>query len=117
RYAQMNDRFHQLLIQGCGNKALIRTMDQLNSQAFGAPSATLPMQSSMEEGHEWMKIAHHTHHAIFQAIELGQGSRAQALGEEHVEIARQNLSFAIQEPELAARILPGIQMVSEVDAN
>lgn len=114
-YARMNDRFHQLLIQGCGNKALMRVMDQLNSQAFGAPSATLPMQSSMEEGQEWMKIAHHTHHAIVQAIKLGQGSRAQALGEEHVEIARQNLQFAIQDPELAVRILPGIQMVSGVE--
>ncbi|HCP79122.1 MAG: GntR family transcriptional regulator [Pusillimonas sp.] len=115
RYARMNDRFHQFLIQGCGNKALMRVMDQLNSQAFGAPSATLPMQSSMEEGQEWMKIAHHTHHAIVQAIERGQGSRAQALGEEHVEIARQNLQFALQDPELAIRILPGIQMVSGVE--
>jgi GntR family transcriptional regulator of vanillate catabolism len=115
-YVRMNDRFHQLLIQGSGNKALMRVMDQLNSQAFGAPSATLPMQSSMEEGQEWMKIAHHTHHAIVQAIELGQGSRAQALGEEHVEIARQNLQFAMQDPELAVRILPGIQMVSGVES-
>ncbi|MBC7203947.1 MAG: GntR family transcriptional regulator [Pusillimonas sp.] len=115
-YARMNDRFHQLLIQGCGNKALMRVMDQLNSQAFGAPSATLPMQSSMEEGQEWMKIAHHTHHAIVQAIELGQGSRAQALGEEHVEIARQNLQFAMQDPETAVRILPGIQMVSGMES-
>ena len=55
-------------------------MDMLNGQAFGAPSATLPMQSSMVEGQEWMKHAHRTHHAIVNAIENGQGSRAQALG-------------------------------------
>jgi GntR family transcriptional regulator of vanillate catabolism len=113
RYAEMNDRFHELLIEGCNNKTLQRVMDMLNGQAFGAASATLPMQSGMEEGHDWMKIAHHTHHAIVQAIEKGQGSRAQALGEEHVEIARQNLDFALDEPELAAKVLPGIKMVTD----
>lgn len=113
RYAQMNDRFHQAIIDGCANKTLARTMETLNSQAFAAASATLPMQSSMEEGHEWMKQAHRTHHAIVQAIEKHQGSRAQALGEEHVEIARQNLDFAMEDPERAAKILPGFQLVRD----
>ncbi len=81
-------------------------------QPFAAPSAMLPMQSSMDEGHEWMKQAHRTHHAIVQAIERGQGSRAQALGEEHVEIARMNLAYALEEPELAEKSMPGFRLVA-----
>ncbi len=115
-YVDMNDRFHHILVTSCGNRAVERTMDMLNGQAFGAPSATLPMQSSMVEGQEWMKHAHRTHHAIVNAIENGQGSRAQALGEEHVEIARQNLDYALDKPELAAKILPGIQLISDTPA-
>lgn len=113
RYAQVNDRFHETIIEGCGNKALARMMETLNGQAFAAASATLPMQSSTEEGHEWMKLAHRTHHALVQAIEGHQGSRAQALGEEHVEIARRNLDYAMADPERAARVLPGFMLVSD----
>lgn len=111
-YVQMNDRFHQLVIEGCGNAAVKRIMDLLDSQPFASPSAMLPMQSSMQEGHQWMRQAHRTHHATVQAIERGQGSRAQALGEEHVEIARMNLEYALERPELAAELMPGMKLVA-----
>ena len=112
-YVEMNDRFHKLIMQGCGNLALQRVMDMLDGQPFASPSAMLPMQSSMEEeGHQWMKQAHRTHHAMVQAIERGQGSRAQALGEEHVEIARMNLEYALERPELAAELMPGMRLVA-----
>lgn len=111
-YVEMNDRFHRLILEGCDNWALKRMMDLLDGQPFAAPSAMLPMQSSMEEGHELMRQAHRTHHAMVQAIERGQGSRAQALGEEHVEIARTNLDYALERPELAAELIPGIRLVA-----
>ena len=111
-YVEMNNRFHRLVIEGCGNVAVRRIMDLLDSQPFAAPSALLPMQSSMQEGRQWMQQAHRTHHAMVQAIERGQGSRAQALGEEHVEIARMNLDYALERPELAAELLPGIRLLT-----
>ena len=110
-YVEMNDRFHTLIMDGCGNSALRRVMDMLDGQPFASPSAMLPMQSSMEEGQQWMRQAHRTHHALVQAIERGQGTRAQALGEEHVEIARMNLEYALERPELAADLLPGMRLV------
>ncbi len=110
-YVEMNDRFHRLLMQGCGNVALQRVMDMLDGQPFASPSAMLPMQSSMEEGQQWMQQAHRLHHSLVQAIERGQGSRAQALGEEHVEIARMNLDYALERPELAAELMPGIRLL------
>ena len=110
-YVEMNDRFHTLIMDGCGNSALRRVMDMLDGQPFASPSAMLPMQSSMEEGQQWMRQAHRTHHALVQAIERGQGTRAQALGEEHVEIARMNLDYALERPELAVDLLPGMRMV------
>lgn len=111
-YVDMNDTFHRLIIEHCGNSALKRTMDSLVCQPFAAPSAMLPMQSSMEKGQPWMQQAHRQHHALVQAIERGQGSRAQALGEEHVEIARMNLEYALERPELAAELLPSMRLVA-----
>lgn len=111
-YVEMNDRFHLLVMEGCGNLTLQRIMSLLDSQPFGSPSAMLPMQSSMEEGRQWMWLAHRNHHAMVQAIEQGQGARAQSLGEEHVEIARMNLDHALERPELAAKLIPGIRLVA-----
>lgn len=112
-YVEMNDRLHALLIDGCNNSAVRRIMALLNSQPFASPSSMLPMQSSMTEGQEWMKHAHRTHHSLVQAIERGQGSRAQALGEEHVEIARMNLEYALERPEIAESLMPGIRLVAQ----
>ena len=61
-----------------------------------------------------MQQAHQTHHALVRAIERGQGLLAQALGEEHVEIALMNLDFALEKPELANQIMPGIRLVATV---
>ncbi|MCS6766419.1 MAG: GntR family transcriptional regulator [Candidatus Protistobacter heckmanni] len=116
-YVEMNDRFHDLIIHGSGNTAVLRVMEMLNGQPLTSPSSMLPMQSSMEEGQEWMKQAHRQHHALVQAIERGQGSRAQALGEEHVEIASMNLEYALEKPELAAKVMPGFKMVSDLPAH
>ncbi len=110
-YVEMNDRFHKLILEACDNKMLLRMMELLVSQPFASPSAMLPMQSSMKEGQHWMQHAHRTHHAIVQAIENGQGSRAQALGEEHVEIARMNLGYAMERPDLAAELMPSMRLV------
>lgn len=111
-YVEMNDNFHRLIIEGCNNSTLKRIMELLLGQPFASPSAMLPMQSSMQEGQQWMQQAHRQHHALVQAIERGQGSRAQALGEEHVEIARMNLDYALDRPELAAELLPGMRLVA-----
>lgn len=112
-YVEMNTRFHETIVEGSGNHAVLRAIDMLNGQPFAAASAMLPMQSSIEEGPDWMKLAHRQHHALVQAIERGQGSRAQALCEEHVEIALLNLEFALESPDLASRVMPGIRIVAE----
>src|SRR5690606_8008083 len=41
-YVEMNDRFHRLIIQGCGNAAVARMLETLSGQPFASPSAMLP---------------------------------------------------------------------------
>jgi GntR family transcriptional regulator of vanillate catabolism len=73
----------------------------------------LPMQSTIEEGVDWLRIAHRQHHNLVYAMEHGQGTRAQALAEEHVEIAKMNLNYALQTPEHSAKIMPAIKLITE----
>ena len=110
-YIEMNDRFHQLVIEGAGNAALARAVDLNNRLPFAAPSATLPMQqASSEEGHEWLRHTHRQHHSLVQAMENRQGTRAQALAEEHVQVARMNMTYALERPAASAEI-PGFKLL------
>jgi GntR family transcriptional regulator, vanillate catabolism transcriptional regulator len=113
-YIEMNDRFHQLIVDGAGNAALARAIGLNNRLPFASPSATLPMQqTSSEEGREWLRHAHRQHHSLVQAMEHGEGTRAQALAEEHVQIARMNMNYALERPEASAEILPAFKLVVE----
>lgn len=111
-YTEMNNRFHDLIVQGCGNAALARAIEINNRLPFAPASAMLPMQSSLEEGHRWMLFAHMQHRSLVHAIEQGHGARAEAIAQEHVQVAKLNLEYALERPETAARLMPAIRLVS-----
>lgn len=111
-YIEMNDRFHQLVIEGAGNAALARAIDLNNRLPFAAPSATLPMQqASSEEGREWLRHTHRQHHSLVQAMENREGTRAQALAEEHVQVARMNMMYALERASASTENIPGLKLL------
>ena len=59
-----------------------------------------------------MLYAHLQHRSLAHAIEHGQGARAQAIAEEHVQVAKLNLKYALERPELAERMMPALKLVS-----
>jgi GntR family transcriptional regulator of vanillate catabolism len=113
-YTEMNNRFHDLIVRGCGNAALVRAIELNNRLPFAPASAMLPMQSSREEGRRWMLFAHMQHRSLLHAIEQKEGARAQAIAQEHVQVAKLNLDYALERPELAERVMPAIRLVSSV---
>jgi GntR family transcriptional regulator of vanillate catabolism len=112
-YTDMNNRFHALLVEGCGNAALARAIEMNNRLPFAPASAMLPMQSSHEDGHRWMLFAHLQHRSLFEAMRNGEGARAQAIAQEHVQVARLNLAYALERPEDAASLMPALRLVSQ----
>lgn len=112
-YTQMNDRFHYLICHGAENRALSRAIEVVNNLPFAAASALVPSPASIQQGKEWLLIAHHQHHAIVEAMEKGQGSRAQALAEEHVNISRQNLRYILENVDAVAPFLPALRLVAK----
>lgn len=112
-YTDMNNRFHQLIVEGSGNAALMRAIEVNNRLPFAAASAMLPMQSTLEAGRQWLYIAHRQHHSLVQAMERGEGTRAQALAAEHVQIAQMNLSYALERPEVSAKLAPVFRLVAD----
>ncbi len=110
-YAAMNDRFHALLLEASGNRALQRAVALNDKLPFAAASAMLPMQSSLQQDRDWMHYAHRQHHMLVAALKAGEGARAQALAIEHTEVAQMNMRMALERRGETERVMPSIKLV------
>ena len=110
-YAVVNDRFHALVLEACGNRALQRAVALNDKLPFAPASAMLPMQGSVALDRDWMLYAHRQHHMLFAALQAGEGARAQALAIEHTEVAQMNLRMALERRAETERVLPAIRLV------
>jgi len=111
----MNDRFHALILDACGNRALQRAVALNNKLPFAPASAMLPMQGTVTLDRDWMLYAHRQHHMLFAALKAGEGARVQALAAEHTEVAQMNLRMALERRAETERVLPAIRLVVDVD--
>lgn len=110
-YAAMNDRFHALVLQASGNRALQRAVALNDKLPFAPASAMLPMQGTVMMDRDWMLYAHRQHHMLFAALKAGEGARAQALAIEHTEVAQMNMRMALERRTETERVLPAIRLV------
>ena len=110
-YAVVNDRFHGLVLEACGNRALQRAVAINDKLPFAPASAMLPMQGSVALDRDWMLYAHRQHHMLFAALKAGEGARAQALAIEHTEVAQMNMRMALERRAETERVLPAIRLV------
>lgn len=110
-YAAMNDRFHALILDACGNRALQRAMIMNDKLPFAQASAMLPMQGVAALDRDWMLYAHRQHHMLCEAFERGEATRAQNLAIEHTEVAQMNMRQALERRTESEQVMPGIRLV------
>lgn len=110
-YALMNDRFHALILDACGNRALQRAVALNDKLPFAPASAMLPMQGTVALDRDWMLYAHRQHHMLFDALKRGEGARAQALATEHTEVAQMNMRLALERRSESERVMPLMKLV------
>jgi GntR family transcriptional regulator of vanillate catabolism len=110
-YAAMNDRFHALVLEASGNRALQRAVALNNALPFAPASAMLPMMSTAEQDRGWMLYAHRQHHMLVDAMRRGEGARAQALAVEHTEVAQTNMRLALERRAQSEQLMPAIRLV------
>jgi GntR family transcriptional regulator of vanillate catabolism len=110
-YAVVNDRFHALVLEASGNRALQRAVALNDKLPFAPASAMLPMQGTVALDRDWMLYAHRQHHMLFAALKAGEGARAQALAIEHTEVAQMNMRMALERRAETEQVLPAIRLV------
>jgi GntR family transcriptional regulator of vanillate catabolism len=91
-YVAMNAALHGAIVEAAGNAAL--TM--VEALPFASASALVPGQASNPQRHRLLTFAHQQHHLLVEALEAGQGMRAEALAREHADNARRNLRLILE---------------------
>lgn len=113
RYFNMNERFHNLIVEGSGNAAL-RDALKLNDKIPFASAASIAFRkNAFDENHKRSLFAHMQHHHVVEAIEAGEGARAEALMKEHAQVGKRGMSLFGDDPETVGKpIYPGMKLTA-----
>jgi GntR family transcriptional regulator, vanillate catabolism transcriptional regulator len=93
-YADMNERFHQLILRDAGSPLLAETLARNSRVPFAGPQALAFDKQNLDAMYDMLHYAHRTHFAIVEALERGQGARAESLMREHANSAKQSINLA-----------------------
>jgi GntR family transcriptional regulator of vanillate catabolism len=94
-YVAMNSALHGDIIEAAGNAVLARALAMVEALPFAGASALVPSPASDAKRLQLLIFAHQQHHLLVEALESGQGARAEALAREHADNARRNLRLIL----------------------
>jgi GntR family transcriptional regulator of vanillate catabolism len=103
RFGELNLAFHKALIALAKSPMLQLSLDLVQSIAFASPAAvvTPAVPGGFAE-------AIREHEAILDAIQTGDGARAEALVREHARFALRGVKHAIEKPARGAKVKAGV---------
>lgn len=93
-YAEMNARFHALILEEAGSSILSAAVERNSHVPFAGPQALAFDQTNLERMYDILHYAHRQHHGIVEALERGQSGRAEALMREHANAVKESINVA-----------------------
>jgi GntR family transcriptional regulator of vanillate catabolism len=93
RYAEMNERFHRLILSEAASPLLAETLARNSRIPFAGPQALAFDRGNLEQMFDMLHFAHRQHYAIVEALERGQSARAEALMREHANSAKESINL------------------------
>ncbi len=111
QFVDLNERFHAWILRMAGSPVLERALDGIIALPFASPSAFVMAQAVLPESRDILLLAHRHHLGLIDAIERGQGARADSLAREHALLARTNLEVVLGHPEVLER-MPGASLLA-----
>ena len=110
-YMSLNAEFHEMLTELSGSRIIQRELERVLHLPFAGPSAFLEAQMSVPAFRTSLIVGQAQHRAIAHAIEMREGSRAEAVAREHARLARINLDRVMKDKSLIDRV-PGLVLVT-----
>ena len=93
-YADMNQRFHTLILSEAGSPILADAIERNNRVPFAGPQALAFDRGQLDRMYDQLRYAHHQHYSLVEAFEQGQGARAEALMREHAHVVEESINLA-----------------------
>lgn len=93
-YAEMNIRFHRLILQEAGSPILSETLERNSRVPFAGPQALAFDRTNLDQMFDTLYHAHRQHHLIAAALERGESGRAEALMREHANAPKESINIA-----------------------
>ncbi len=94
RYADMNQRFHALILTEAASPILADAVERNNRVPFAGPQALAFDGGQLDRMYDQLRYAHHQHHSLVEAFERGQGARAESLMREHAHVVEESINLA-----------------------
>jgi len=110
QYMDWNEAFHSGLVDLAKSAMLRRSLAYINALPFASPSAMVYARSKLPKAAELFTIGQEQHHAILDAVEHRQGTRAEALAREHARLARRNLETVLTDGTIL-NCVPGASLI------
>jgi GntR family transcriptional regulator of vanillate catabolism len=92
-YAEMNVRFHELILEAADSAILTTALERNSHVPFAGPQALAFDGTQLERMFDHLHYAHRQHHAIVGALESGQAGRVEALLQEHAHGVKESLNL------------------------
>ena len=92
-YAEMNMRFHSLILQEAGSLILSEALERNSRVPFAGPQALAFDRNNPEQMFDILCHAHRQHHGITDALERGESGRCEALMREHANVAKESINM------------------------
>jgi GntR family transcriptional regulator, vanillate catabolism transcriptional regulator len=109
-YMELNENFHEELITLAKSAMLRRSIEHVKTLPFASPSALVFARSKLPRAAEMIFVGQEQHHAILEAVENHQGTRAEALAREHAQLSRRNLEMSLTDEDIR-NCVPGSPLI------
>jgi GntR family transcriptional regulator, vanillate catabolism transcriptional regulator len=110
RYVELNDEYHDALLDLAKSPMLARAMASVVALPFASPGAFLPSQAFLRRSREILVVAQHQHRVLIDVVRAGHGSRAESIAREHALLAHLNLELVLENHAALAQ-LPGAPLL------
>ncbi len=110
-YVDLNDRFHEKVLQIASSPMLERALEGILSLPFAAPGAFVLAEAVLPESRDILVVAHYHHRSLIEAVERREGGRAESLAREHARLAHANLEIVLRHRDVL-ETMPGASLLA-----
>lgn len=112
KYLEINGRFHESIILMAGSFVVQRTLNHVCTLPFASPNAFVMAQRQVRDIREVMFISLQQHRSMLEAIENGDGARAEAIAREHAELSLSAMWRVLEKKPRRSNAIPGMELLT-----